>query len=65
MNFNVDCSISKIAIEATKKCGGLQLFAYNETNGKPVKWFCDIQLLIYKVMSKKPKVSFLIIYSVT
>ena len=39
MNFNIDCSIKKVAIQATKMCGGLQLFASNETQGKPLKWF--------------------------
>ena len=60
LTFNVDCTVRKIAIEASKKCGGLQLFSNNETNGKPVKWFCDIHLLI-KISSMKPKVSFLTI----
>ena len=38
MTFNVDSTIGKVVIEASKKCGGLQLFATNETHGKPLTW---------------------------
>ena len=43
MKFNVDCTIRKVAIHASKKCGGLQLFATNETHGKPLAWFVEIK----------------------
>ena len=39
MTFNVDCSITKVSIEASKKCGGLQLLVTNETHVKPLTWF--------------------------
>ena len=59
MTFNVDSTIRKIVIEASKNCGGLQLFASNETQGKPLKWFLDIQLLRQNIVKYKTKLSLL------
>ena len=42
MNFNIDSSIKNVAVHASKKCGGLQLFATNETHGKPLTWLVKI-----------------------
>ena len=58
MTFNVDSTIRKVVIQASKKCGGLQLFATNETHGKPLKWFRIFSYLDKIFSSIKPKFPF-------
>ena len=58
MTFNVDSTIRKVVIQASKKCGGLQLFSTNETHGKPLKWFWNIQLLRQNIFIYKNKIYF-------